>query len=493
MTEKKLSVDAIKERLIALKRDLGRVAMESGSTDSPAVKGVQAQIAELTAQLKEAEAAKENDVPPPLKPASALDALERIGSNAKRKRVQEQAQPELPLFDPAKLDGMALDADVGDPMEHDPIYQADKSLKHLREFHRQLSEQLVAVNRELTRQADDAAPALRDEAEALRSKQAEVEAEIEAVTKELKALLQAEKQRKATELIEADEAGKGGLVKVRHPNRDFFLADLFDYAMKDDGASMEAPIFTLSTKPDLSIWTWTSKDGNKSIKVAPSVLGRATQHDKDVLIYVVSQLTEALNRGREDAKHRVVRFTVYDFLVTTNRGVGGDDYQRLQEAFERLRGTSITTDIKTGGQRVKEGFGIIDRWKIIEKAPDDERMIAVEVTLSEWLYNGVSAFEVLTIHPDYFRLRKPLARRLYELARKHCGHQTSWVIGLELLRDKSGSKSNIKEFRRMVRAIEADDSLPEYRLVVGSNDKVTFYVRDGARLIRGITKRVSGA
>lgn len=492
MTAEKQSVDAISAQLVELRRDLGRVAVEHG-LDSKELKDVQARIATLTAKLKEAEAAKENDVPPPLKPASALDALERIGRSAKPKRQQQQTQPELPLFDPAKLDGMALDSDVGDPMEHDPIYQADKSLKHLREFHRQLSEQLVAVNRELTRQADDAAPALRDEAEALRSKQAEVEAEIEAVTKELKALLQAEKQRKATELIEADEAGKGGLVKVRHPNRDFFLADLFDYAMKDDGASMEAPIFTLSTKPDLSIWTWTSKDGNKSIKVAPSVLGRATQHDKDVLIYVVSQLTEALNRGREDAKHRVVRFTVYDFLVTTNRGVGGDDYQRLQEAFERLRGTSITTDIKTGGQRVKEGFGIIDRWKIIEKAPDDERMIAVEVTLSEWLYNAVSAFEVLTIHPDYFRLRKPLARRLYELARKHCGHQTSWVIGLELLRDKSGSKSNIKEFRRMVRAIEADDSLPEYRLVVGSNDKVTFYVRDGARLIRGITKRVSGA
>ena len=492
MTAEKQSVDAISAQLVELRRDLGRVAVEYG-LESKELKDVQARIATLTAKLKEAEAAKENDVPPPLKPASALDALERIGRSAKPKREQQQTQPELPLFDPAKLEGMALDADVGDPMEHDPIYQADKSLKHLREFHRQLSEQLVAVNRELTRQADDAAPALRDEAEALRSKQAEVEAEIEAVTKELKALLQAEKQRKATELIEADEAGKGGLVKVRHPNRDFFLADLFDYAMKDDGASMEAPIFTLSTKPDLSIWTWTSKDGNKSIKVAPSVLGRATQHDKDVLIYVVSQLTEALNRGREDAKHRVVRFTVYDFLVTTNRGVGGDDYQRLQEAFERLRGTSITTDIKTGGQRVKEGFGIIDRWKIIEKAPDDERMIAVEVTLSEWLYNAVSAFEVLTIHPDYFRLRKPLARRLYELARKHCGHQTSWVIGLELLRDKSGSKSNIKEFRRMVRAIEADDSLPEYRLVVGSNDKVTFYVRDGARLIRGITKRVSGA
>lgn len=491
MTEKKLSVDAIKERLIALKRDLGRVAMESGSTDSPAVKGVQAQIAELTAQLKEAEAAKENDVPPLVKPASALDALERIGSNAKRKRVQEQAQPELPLFDPAKLEGMALDADVGDPLDDDPIYQADRWLKQLREYHRQLSEQLVEVNRELTRQADDAAPELRDEAEALRSKQAEVEAEIEAETTAFKALLQAEKQRKTIEPSESAEEGRG-LVKVRHPNRDFFLADMFDYALKDDGASMEAPIFTLSTKPDLSIWEWSSKDGNKYVKVAPSVLGRATQHDKDVLIYVVSQLTEALNRGRDDAKNRTVRFTVYDFLVTTNRQTSGQGYKLLQEAFERLAGTRITTDIKTGGERVKQGFGIIDEWRIIEKSKSDERMIAVEVTLSRWLYNAVQAFEVLTIHPDYFRLRKPLARRLYEIARKHCGHQTEWTIGLELLQEKAGSKSTLKEFRRAVRTIQTDDSLPEYRLLLTHDDKVKFYVRDGARLIRGITKRVGG-
>ena len=401
-------------------------------------------------------------------------------------------------FDPDKLRELDLFAD---DEQHEPNWMdsADHLLA-LRQWHRQLSEEIVATNRELAqlgvRNGGDSseAQALRAQAQELQAKRAEAEADIEAAVKQYQALLEGRQQAVETTPPESSEAnGKTGLIRVRHPNRDFFLADMFDYALKDDGATMEAPIFTLSTKPDLSIWQWTSKDGNKSIKVAPSVLGRATQFDKDVLIYVVSQLTEALNRGREDAQNRTVRFTVYDYLVTTNRGVGGDDYRRLQEAFERLAGTRITTDIKTGGERVKEGFGIIDRWKIIEKAPDDERMIAVEVTLSEWLYNAVSAFEVLTIHPDYFRLRKPLARRLYELARKHCGHQTSRVIGLELLRDKSGSKSNIKEFRRMVRAIEADDSLPEYRLVVGSNDKVTFYVRDGARLIRGITKRVSGA
>lgn len=365
-----------------------------------------------------------------------------------------------------------------------------QAIERLREHHRVLSELIVSVNRDLARIAVKAgsmeSPEARELLARLRSLQ-EQRAAIEARAQEEVKALKALDRRLAN--VPRDRDGKSGLVKARHPNRDFFLADLFDYAMKDDGASMEAPIFTLSTKPDLTVWRWVSKDESRSVNVTPSVLGRATQHDKDVLIYVVSQLTEALNRGREDAKNRVVRFTVYDFLVTTNRGVGGDDYKRLQEGFERLAGTRIKTDIKTGGQRVKENFGIIDKYKIVERSPDDERMIAVEITLSEWLYNAVQAHEVLTIHPDYFRLRKPIARRLYELARKHCGHQAQWQISLQLLHEKSGSRGSIYEFHEVLKGVSAGDSLPEYRVSLSqagrvSEVKVTFYTRDIKRLAR---------
>ena len=290
----------------------------------------------------------------------------------------------------------------------------------------------------------------------------------------------------------ADQPGgkRAALLPARYMNQDFFLCDMFDYALKDDGASMEAPIFTLATKPDLSVWHWESKDGSRAVTVTPSVLGRATQFDKDVLIYVVSQMTEALNRERADAKNRTVRFVVYDYLVSTNKPTGGKEYQRLEAAFERLRGTSIKTDIKTGGQRLKEGFGIIDSWSVIEKSPDDERMIAVEVTFSKWLFNAVQAHEVLTIHRDYFRLRKPLERRLYELARKHCGQQAMWVIGLDLLREKCGSKMELKAFRRAIKGIIQTDTLPEYRLAMDADkDQVLFYTKNSQNLVASITKR----
>lgn len=293
-------------------------------------------------------------------------------------------------------------------------------------------------------------------------------------------------EAEATEANKRQTSPKGarGLMPLHHPNRDFFLCDLFDYALKDDGVSMEAPIFTLATRPDTSVWHWESKDGNRAITVTPSVKGRATQFDKDLLIYVVSQMTEALNRGRPDANSRTVRFRVYDYLVSTNKPTGGKEYQRLEEALERLRGTSIKTNIKTGGQRVKEGFGIVDSWTIIEKSPEDDRMIAVEVTLSRWLFNAVQAHEVLTINPDYFRLRKPIERRLYELARKHCGDQTRFVIGLELLQEKCGSQSTLREFRRALREIIQVDTLPDYAMQLDDEkDQVIFYTRDPKKLV----------
>jgi hypothetical protein len=42
----------------------------------------------------------------------------------------------------------------------------------------------------------------------------------------------------------------------------------------------------------------------------------------------------------------------------------------------------------------------------------------------------------LTLNRDYFRLRKPIERRIYEIARKHCGRKKEWSIGLALLHKK---------------------------------------------------------
>ena len=41
------------------------------------------------------------------------------------------------------------------------------------------------------------------------------------------------------------------LLPDRHPNKDFFVLDVREASPKDDMASMEHPVFSLSVKPDM--------------------------------------------------------------------------------------------------------------------------------------------------------------------------------------------------------------------------------------------------
>ena len=281
---------------------------------------------------------------------------------------------------------------------------------------------------------------------------------------------------KAAALVTGD-AGRSPLLPNRHPTPDFFVCDVFDAVPKGDLASMEHPIFSLSTKPDTRLRRY--EQGDQFVEVTPSIKGLATVHDRDILIYCISQVISALNEGRP--VDRTIRLRARDLLTATNRMTNGQAYEGLKSALERLRGTTISTNIKTGGTETLDVFGLIERARIVRETRDG-RMQDIEIVLSDWVFNAIEAHEVLTLHRDYFRLRKPLERRMYELARKHCGHQAEWSIGLDKLREKCGSNSTLKEFRRLVRTVVIQDQahghLPDYAvaLVERPNDveKVVF-------------------
>ncbi|MEL6606266.1 MAG: replication initiator protein A, partial [Cyanobacteria bacterium J06614_10] len=102
----------------------------------------------------------------------------------------------------------------------------------------------------------------------------------------------------------------------------------------------------------------------------------------------------------------------HDLLISTNRKTDGRGYEQLVAAFDRLSGTRIKTNLKTGQEEITEGFGLIDSWRII-RSTTSGRMQELKVSLSDWVFNAVMGQEVLTLHRDYFRLRKPLERRMY--------------------------------------------------------------------------------
>lgn len=280
------------------------------------------------------------------------------------------------------------------------------------------------------------------------------------------------------------QPSRSPLLPDRYPKGGFFVCDILDAVPKGDMASMEHPIFSLSTKPDTRIREY-EHNGIK-IVIKPSVDGLATVHDRDVLIYCISQLMTALNEGKEVSQ--VVRFRAYDMLIATNRNTAGTGYGQLKAALERLAGTRVSTNIVTGGQEIFRTFGLIESAEIVRQTRDG-RMQEVEVKLSDWVFNAIRSKEVLTLHRDYFRLRKPLERRIYELARKHCGAQREWRVGLDVLQKKCGSGSTIREFRRLLTAVIKGDQthqhIPDYAISINDEDVVTFTNRQAGRPVGG--------
>lgn len=266
---------------------------------------------------------------------------------------------------------------------------------------------------------------------------------------------------------------KKHLLPERHPKSDLFICDIAGAAIKDDMASMEHPIFSLSTKPDLNIRRY--EHGHSWLEITPSVKGLATISDKDILIFAVSQIMAAKNTGQPYSKH--ISFIASDFLVFANRMTNGQGYQGLKDALTRLRGTTLVTSVCTGGTEIQHGFGLIESFTIHKEKPDG-RVLEWGLTLSDWLFNAIESDEVLTLSPQYFRLRKPLERRLYEVARKHCGAKNTWKINIELLQKKCGSNSLKRNFRAMLKTICEHQHLPDYSVLIDKN-LVIFTARQG--------------
>jgi len=133
--------------------------------------------------------------------------------------------------------------------------------------------------------------------------------------------------------------------------------------------------------------------------------------------------------------------------------------------LRRLQGTQVETNIKQGGREKFSVFGLIDKAEVVRETRDG-KMQEIEITLSDWVYDAIENNNVLTLSRQYFQLRKPIERRLYELARKHCGKQAKWTAYLDTLANKTGSTSSAKEFKRMISKVVKDNAdqqyIPEY-------------------------------
>lgn len=263
------------------------------------------------------------------------------------------------------------------------------------------------------------------------------------------------------------------LKPIRQPQGDLFVCDITDVILKDDLASMEHPFYSLSKKPDREPRRY--EHNGQWIEFRPSIKGLPTIYDKDLIIYAVSQLIAGMKSGRPLSKN--VRIDPYAFLTFAQRGTGGRDYDALCDSLDRIDGTRFRTNILFDGTRTDEWIGIIDGAKM-ETDEKTGKIRSLELRLSDSVIQTIEDMEVLTLHPDYFRLSRPIERRIYEIARKSVGHGDSWTFKMQTLHLKSGSKGSLREFRRQMKPIIEKDFLPDYMVIYDEDrDAVTFVNR----------------
>ena len=266
----------------------------------------------------------------------------------------------------------------------------------------------------------------------------------------------------------------------------FVASQLEAPSLRDDIDIMSLPFFSIEKTPRREPIEFERIVGDRRqyIRVSPGEFGLATIWDNDIILYLRTQIIEALNRDREVSKR--ISFHVHDCLVATGRGTGGREYDLFKEALIRLKTTTVLTNISTTDELSDEGFGWLETFKIKRRRTSSgvDVMASCEVVISDWLFGlFVNSRRALSIDRAYFRLQGGLERKLYGIVRRHLGQQSMWQIGTDTLKDLCGVKRDVRRFTYDLKKI-VGRGLPGFELELTKDPR-------GLKLVAGAGARVS--
>lgn len=249
----------------------------------------------------------------------------------------------------------------------------------------------------------------------------------------------------------------------------FHINDKKNKTLKDKIISMEYPIFMMKSGFK-KIKTYTN--GNIKITLKPGTDGLATIFDKDIWIYAISKLQKAIKSGIPNINNTVA-FTPCDFFSATNRFHGGKNYKLLEQSLCKLKGTVINISFFNFSKKIKTiECGLIESWNIIEKKSSKLKSSAIYITIPKWIYISLHKKKIPKTNPEYFKIRKPISRRMYEIACKNCKNKKKFSISLKKLYLTSGSNAKKFEFKRSLKTIEKLNNLPDYKLILDKKTEI---------------------
>ncbi|HWZ21236.1 MAG TPA: replication initiator protein A [Cytophagaceae bacterium] len=244
-----------------------------------------------------------------------------------------------------------------------------------------------------------------------------------------------------------------------------------DTQLQDEQDAMSYPFYVLSKTKSLKIRIFYGVDSEGvpfSIEMSPNQKhGSLTIFDYDIVLFSQSLISQALRDGLTPSK--TIRITKHRLLKAIGRHTGGDNYKDLDASFARIQGTMFrNTKLKNikGKRNGYEQYYLISSLVYIPETEEYEYQIC------DWIYDSIMDKQLLSLSPDYFKIKSPINRRLYLMFRKHAGKQDNgYWISFEALFKKSGSEDVERKFKySVVNFIKKKNNLPEYHLTIEFNE-----------------------
>jgi plasmid replication initiation protein len=272
----------------------------------------------------------------------------------------------------------------------------------------------------------------------------------------------------------------------------FFALDIQDVKFRDSSKNQPIPNFSLQKKRQINKVEFVDeRTGNYFIVYPHQEFGQPTIWDYDILIFLISLLNEGNKKGKPPPND--IYFIPYRLFLqcrwikSTSRRTSGSLYKRLDEALDRLSTTYNKTNIKTADNKTIE-----NRWHWItdiKKTTNSKGKVeGVQVRLCEWLYQLVIRKEnILSISPEYFKIRSGIDRYLYRLLRKFLGSQDFFEISFDRLFDYYPPGKDYSLFKRDIRKAIDRNGLPEMNMKLVKKTKKEYLLatlKDGAVLER---------
>lgn len=256
---------------------------------------------------------------------------------------------------------------------------------------------------------------------------------------------------------------------------DLFSVEFTDIATRMVQDVMWRPFFALGKKPRFEPIVYKT-DNTEIMIMGAKPDGIATIFDEDILMYLISLVVEAQDRGEPTSPQ--ISFEPYTCLQGIRRDTGGTEYRLLIDGLRRLHSTTIRTTIRKkeqvsladgrGRQVLETGFHWIEGYTVNRVQYKDREVVkGITVVLSNWLYQAaIKPKEVLTIDADYLSLTSGYDRVLYKIARKHTGRQKYYSLSMRQLYEKSGSQDRFSNFSNRIRERVGLNRLPEYYMML---------------------------